>query len=40
MVHDWGSRDAEFLRINRMVLDEMRVSNGGPALTSEQAAAE
>jgi 2-aminoethylphosphonate-pyruvate transaminase len=40
MVHDWGSRDAEFLRINRVVLDEMRVRNGGPALTSEQAAAE
>jgi len=23
MVHDWGSRDAEFLRINRMVLDRI-----------------
>jgi 2-aminoethylphosphonate-pyruvate transaminase len=23
MVHDWGSRDAEFLRINRMVLDRL-----------------
>ena len=23
MVHDWGSRDAEFLRINRMVLDKI-----------------
>jgi 2-aminoethylphosphonate-pyruvate transaminase len=40
MMHDWGARDAEFLRINRMVLDEMRAHNGGPALTSEQAAAE
>src|SRR6266481_5998102 len=23
MAHDWGSRDAEFLRINRMVLDKI-----------------
>jgi 2-aminoethylphosphonate-pyruvate transaminase len=23
MVHDWGSRDAQFLRINRMVLDKI-----------------
>ncbi|MBX3500685.1 MAG: 2-aminoethylphosphonate--pyruvate transaminase [Alphaproteobacteria bacterium] len=23
MVHDWGSRDAEFIRINRMVLDSI-----------------
>ena len=23
MVHDWGSRDAEFIRINKMVLDSI-----------------
>ena len=29
MVHDWGSRDAEFLRINRMVLDRLVELAGG-----------
>ena len=29
MVHDWGSRDAEFLRINRMVLDGIVDLAGG-----------
>lgn len=29
MVHDWGSRDAEFLRINRMVLDRVVELAGG-----------
>ncbi len=29
MVHDWGSRDAEFLRINRMVLDRIVELAGG-----------
>src|SRR5215469_6072105 len=29
MVHDWGSRDAEFLRINRMVLDRLIELAGG-----------
>ena len=29
MVHDWGSRDAEFLRINRMVLDKIVEMAGG-----------
>src|SRR5246127_1602037 len=29
MVHDWGSRDAEFLRINRMVLDRIVEVAGG-----------
>ena len=29
MVHDWGSRDAEFLRINRMVLDSIAELAGG-----------
>src|SRR5882757_5542912 len=29
MVHDWGSRDAEFLRINRMVLDGIVALAGG-----------
>src|SRR5215475_4957538 len=29
MVHDWGSRDAEFLRINRMVLDTIVELAGG-----------
>jgi len=29
MVHDWGSRDAEFLRINRMVLDSIADLAGG-----------
>jgi 2-aminoethylphosphonate-pyruvate transaminase len=29
MVHDWGSRDAEFLRINRMVLDSIAALAGG-----------
>ncbi len=29
MVHDWGSRDAEFLRINRMVLDSIVALAGG-----------
>jgi 2-aminoethylphosphonate-pyruvate transaminase len=29
MVHDWGSRDAEFLRINRMVLDKLVELAGG-----------
>jgi 2-aminoethylphosphonate-pyruvate transaminase len=29
MVHDWGSRDAAFLRINRMVLDKIVELAGG-----------
>jgi 2-aminoethylphosphonate-pyruvate transaminase len=29
MLHDWGSRDAEFLRINRMVLDKLVDLAGG-----------
>jgi 2-aminoethylphosphonate-pyruvate transaminase len=29
MLHDWGSRDAEFLRINRMVLDRLVELAGG-----------
>jgi 2-aminoethylphosphonate-pyruvate transaminase len=29
MVHDWGSRDAQFLRINRMVLDKIVELAGG-----------
>ena len=29
MLHDWGSRDAEFLRINRMVLDKIVELAGG-----------
>ncbi|MFI5003065.1 MAG: 2-aminoethylphosphonate--pyruvate transaminase, partial [Reyranellales bacterium] len=29
MVHDWGSRDAEFLRINTMVLDKVVELAGG-----------
>src|SRR5215467_3094521 len=29
MIHDWGSRDAEFLRINRMVLDRLVELAGG-----------
>src|SRR5499427_2937331 len=29
MIHDWGSRDAEFLRINRMVLDRLVEIAGG-----------
>src|SRR5690349_19469443 len=29
MVHDWGSRDAGFLRINRMVLDKIVELAGG-----------
>src|SRR5215470_16615266 len=29
MLHDWGSRDAEFLRINRMVLDKLVELAGG-----------
>src|SRR5438477_6038593 len=29
MVHDWGSRDAEFLRINKMVLDSIVELAGG-----------
>jgi 2-aminoethylphosphonate-pyruvate transaminase len=29
MVHDWGSRDADFLRINRMVLDRIVEIAGG-----------
>src|SRR5512134_1210138 len=29
MVHDWGSRDAEFLRINRYVLDSITALAGG-----------
>jgi 2-aminoethylphosphonate-pyruvate transaminase len=29
MVHDWGSRDAEFIRINRSVLDRIRDIAGG-----------
>ncbi len=29
MVHDWGSRDSEFLRINRMVLDRIVELAGG-----------
>src|SRR5262245_50434237 len=29
MVHDWGSRDSEFLRINRMVLDKVVELAGG-----------
>lgn len=29
MVHDWGSRDAEFLRINRMVLERIVELAGG-----------
>src|SRR5882672_3805562 len=29
MVHDWGSRDSEFLRINRMVLDKIVELAGG-----------
>lgn len=29
MVHDWGSRDAGFLRINRMVLDKLVELAGG-----------
>src|SRR6267154_2052199 len=35
MVHDWGSRDAEFLRINRMVLDKIVELAGaeGPHVT-------
>ena len=28
MVHDWGSRDAEFLRINKMVLDSIATLAG------------
>jgi 2-aminoethylphosphonate-pyruvate transaminase len=31
MVHDWGSRDAEFLRINRYVLDSITALAGGVA---------
>jgi 2-aminoethylphosphonate-pyruvate transaminase len=31
MVHDWGSRDAEFLRINRYVLDSINALAGGTA---------
>jgi 2-aminoethylphosphonate-pyruvate transaminase len=31
MVHDWGSRDAEFLRINRYVLDSITALAGGSA---------
>jgi 2-aminoethylphosphonate-pyruvate transaminase len=31
MVHDWGSRDAEFLRINRMVLDKIAELAGATA---------
>jgi 2-aminoethylphosphonate-pyruvate transaminase len=29
MLHDWGSRDAEFLRVNRMVLDRLVALAGG-----------
>src|SRR5262245_10854912 len=29
MLHDWGSRDAEFLRINRMVLERIVELAGG-----------
>lgn len=29
MVHDWGSRDAEFIRINRAVLDRITAIAGG-----------
>src|SRR4030088_650375 len=29
MMHDWGSRDAEFLRINRMMLDKIVELAGG-----------
>ena len=29
MVHDWGSRDATFLRINREVLEQITVLAGG-----------
>jgi 2-aminoethylphosphonate-pyruvate transaminase len=29
MVHDWGSRDAEFIRINRAVLDRINEIAGG-----------
>src|SRR5579862_1085653 len=29
MQHDWGSRDAEFLRINRMVLERIAALAGG-----------
>src|SRR5215813_679984 len=29
MLHDWGSRDAAFLRINRMVLDRLVELAGG-----------
>src|SRR6185503_14764976 len=29
MVHDWGSRDSEFLRVNRMVLDRIVELAGG-----------
>src|SRR5450631_1987203 len=29
MVHDWGSRDSEFLRINKMVLDKIVELAGG-----------
>src|SRR5438034_997437 len=27
MVHDWGSRDAEFLRINKMLADDKAISH-------------
>ena len=29
MVHDWGSRDATFLRINREVLEQITALAGG-----------
>ncbi len=29
MIHDWGSRDAEFIRINRAVLDRVTAIAGG-----------
>jgi 2-aminoethylphosphonate-pyruvate transaminase len=29
MIHDWGSRDAQFLRVNRMVLDRIVELAGG-----------
>ena len=34
MVHDWGSRDAGFLAINRMVLDKIVELAGGQGSTS------
>ena len=39
MVHDWGSRDAEFLRINRMVLDKIVELAGGQGTPRHRAGA-